>query len=214
MLRTRMTWVVFAMVLALSLSCTQAWAQEPDTFKINYFRNANTPGAPPGIVVVTNSGEQQARNLCALIYVFRPDQQLDQCCGCVITHNEYREFDINSNLTFNPLTGTKTTRGTIKLLSSLLALGVEPTSDAQCNAVAQGNPGPPPPGAVTSGIKAWATHVQNADPVHTYLLTEAEFSEASLSPQEVSFVLRQQCFFAQLLGSGRGRCNCPPVPAG
>lgn len=211
MLRTRMTWVVFAMVLALSLSCTNAWAQatpDPDTFKINYFRNANTAGVPPGLVIVTNSGEQQARNLCVLFYVFRPDQQLDECCGCLITHNEYREFNINSDLTYNPLTGTRTTRGTIKLLSSLLANGVEPQFDSQCNAVAQGNPGPPPPNAITSGIKAWATHFQNATEV-----TEAEFSEATLSAQEVSFVLRQQCFFAQLLGSGKGKCNCPPVPS-
>ncbi len=210
MLRNRMILIVCVLAFGLSLAGTQAWAQE-DQFKINWFANANTAGTPAAKVIVSNSGEQQARNLCVLIYVFRPDQQLDECCGCVITHNEFRQFDINNDITFNPLTGTKTTKGTIKIVSSLLAGGVEPFFNSQCNAIAQGLGGPPPPGSTTSGIKAWATHVNVATPVEAYQTTESEFSESTLSAQEQNFVLREQCLFAQLLGSGKGRCNCPPV---
>ena len=210
MLRKRITLVVCAMALGLSFTCTQAFAQavaDPDQFKVNWFVNANT-AAPPGNVVVTNSGQQNAFNLCALIYVFRPDQQLDECCGCVITHNEYRTFDVNDHLTFNPLTGTKTTKGTIKIVSSLLAGGFEPFADFQCNNIAQGLGGPPPPGSTSSGLKAWITHPNTNGTTFQY--TESEFSEATLSAQEQNFVLREQCFFAQILGSGKGKCACPP----
>ena len=57
----------------------------PDTFKVSYYSNANTPGVPSGTVRITNVGTHSGAagdasgNLCAMIYVFSPDQELDEC---------------------------------------------------------------------------------------------------------------------------------------
>ena len=52
-----------------------------DVFNVVPYANANTPGVPDGTLRITNPGETYA-NLCAMIYVFTADQQMEECCGC------------------------------------------------------------------------------------------------------------------------------------
>lgn len=175
--------------LAASLS---AQAIAPDTFKVNYYSNANTGGAPDGTVRITNVGTEDCTacdpsgNLCAMIYVFSPDQQLAECCGCLVTPDGLRTLSVNVELTSNPLTSVTLTTGDIKIISSI------PTSTG-CN------PTKPSP---ASGIRAWATHLQNDSS-----LTETEFSNSTLSAQELSR-LKSECSAVILVGSGRGICSC------
>jgi len=41
-----------------------------------------------------------------------------------------------------------------------------------------------------------------------YPVTETEFSDATLSGEELEFNLETQCSFAQRLGSGKAVCTC------
>ena len=79
-----------------------------------------------------------------MIYVFEPDQQLAECCGCKITPDGLLTLSVHRNLTSNPLTGATLINGAIKIVSS--------TWNPPCNAAK------PVPAA---GIRAWITHVQD-----------------------------------------------------
>ena len=174
----------------------------PDTFKVDYY---STPvcivdgGGPNNVlpvvldttVYITNVGTQTGTtadpsgNLCAMIYVFEPDQQLAECCGCMVTPDGLLTLSVNNNLTNNSLTGATLTNGAIKIVSST----------GPCNAAK------PVPAA---GIRAWITHLQDSP---ADFLTETAFSDATLSPKELSG-LAAECKILQTEGSGAGICNC------
>jgi hypothetical protein len=165
----------------------------PDVLKINYFAN-NVAGAPDATVRIDNPGTDATANLCALIYVFDNDQQLSECCGCLVTANGLRTLSVKNNLTSNPLTGVVSNNGMIMIVSSAVypnGVPCDPTF----------NIGPTP------SIRAWATHVQNK--VGTaYPITETEFSDATLNGLELDDNLGEQCSFAHRLGSGQAVCSC------
>jgi hypothetical protein len=59
----------------------------------------------------------------------------------------------------------------------------------------------------TQTLRAWGSHNQNK--VGTaYPVTETEFTDATLSAEELGFNLEEQCSFVQRLGSGKGVCSC------
>ena len=161
----------------------------PDTFRINYFSNANVSGAPDATVRIDNPGVTYG-NLCAMIYVFDNDQQLTECCGCLESHNGLRTLSVNKDLTSNPLTGVKSNNGVIKVVSS----------------APNGSPCDPTGLSVTPNLRVWATHIQNK--VGTaYPITETESSDSVLGETE-AINLIEQCYFVEVLGSGQGICSC------
>ena len=197
---------IAAALLGLAATLPAQTSTYPDTFKVGYYSNAiqscagpnNTicgaPTLPDSTVYITNVGTQTGTtadpsgNLCAMIYVFEPDQQMAECCGCLITPDGLLTLSVNRNLTNNSLTGATLTNGDIKIVSST----------GPCNAAK------PVPAA---GIRAWITHFQ--DPPDN-LLTETPFSDATLSPKELSG-LAADCKILQTEGSGRGICKCGTV---
>jgi len=179
-------------LIVLGLCVLGVSASAQDIFKINYFANNGVSGAPDATVRIDNPGTDSTYNLCAMIYVFDNDQQLTECCGCLVTANGLRTLSVGKNLTNNPLTGVVSNNGVIKIVSSTVnnspcepASGVEPTP----------------------AVRAWASHIQNKVG-SAYPVTETEFSDATLSAQELSFNLEEQCYFAERLGSGHGICSC------
>ena len=125
-----LTIAIVALVL-VTLGAGTAFAQA-DNFRVNYFSNANTAGAPDATVRIDNPGLTYG-NLCAMIYVFDADQQLSECCGCVETHDGLRTLSVNRDLTSNPLTGVRSRTG-----------------------VPSANVIPVPT------LREWGTHIQNA----------------------------------------------------
>jgi hypothetical protein len=190
-------------ILGFCVLGASASAQEitgPDVFKINYFANNGVAGAPDATVRIDNPGTVDTEgggspeSLCAMIYVFDNDQQLSECCGCLVTPNGLRTLSVGKDLTSNPLTGVVSNNGVIKIVSevpSRLFL-CDPTTE-----IAE---------AVAS-VRAWASHVQNKVGV-AYPITETTFTDATLSQEEFSFNLIEQCSFAQRLGSGHAVCSC------
>jgi hypothetical protein len=168
-----------------------------DVYRLNYFSNANTAGAPDATVRIDNPGLTYG-NLCAMIYVFDADQQLTECCGCVETHNGLRTLSVNGNLTFNPLTGVKSTNGVIKIISAAV-------NNFPCDP--SGNVSP------KANLRAWGTHTQNLvvtvsrSAVTAYPITETEYSDSTLGATELAN-LQAQCAFIGILGSGHGVCTC------
>ncbi len=83
--------VVIAPLIGLAATLSAQTSSYPDTFKVDYYSNANTTDEPNGTVRITNVGTHigaagdASGNLCAMIYVFSPDQELDECCGCPLT---------------------------------------------------------------------------------------------------------------------------------
>jgi hypothetical protein len=164
---------------------------DPDTFKVNFF---NTADGADNTVNVTNDGTSGGP-VCADIYVFEPNQELSECCACLITPDGLATFSVLTDLTSSPLTGlgTAPTTGVIKILSGT------PSSKGAC----------PLPTAVspTPGIRAWGTQI---DTTSTITVTESEFSDATLSQAELTS-LNKQCKAIGLIGSGHGVCACPPI---
>ncbi len=155
-------------------------------YKVNYFSNANTAGAPDGTVRVTNPGTSGG-NLCAQIYVFDPYQELSECCACLVTPNGLLTLSVDKDLTSNPLTGVKLSSGSVEIIS-----GVVP-SNGVCS---------PLNGIVSPTIRAWTTHIQNS----TYAETETENSDTQLTEGNVN--LLNDCYAVALVGSGAGVCSC------
>ncbi len=163
-------------------------------YTVDYFANANTLTAPDGTVRIINPGETDsgtppvAEDLCALIYVFDANQQLSECCGCPLTANALLTLSVNTNLTANPLLGTKLKTGVIKIVSST---SCDPTTTV-----------------ATPTLRAWATHIQNKVGA-AFPVTEGESQAARLGKGEQAD-LAEDCTVLKELGSGAGVCKCPP----
>jgi hypothetical protein len=194
--------LIAALVLVgLAIASPRA-ASAQDVYKVNYFSNNVTAGAPDATVRIDNPGLTYG-NVCAMIYVFAADQQMAECCGCVQSHNDLTTYSVNSNLASfeNTLTPDPVPNGVIKIVSSL------PNSSGICD--------PTSAYKATANLRAWVTHIQN--PVGgKYPITETAFSDSTLGATELAN-LQAQCSFIHILGSGFGLCNCvseatPPPP--
>ncbi|MCW5890806.1 MAG: hypothetical protein KIT14_09660 [bacterium] len=203
-----------AVALALGQWTAPAVAQQTDVFSLNYFDHAygwdQASADPSGSnfqdasVRITNPGTQGAPtladptngDLCAMIYVFRPDQQLAECCGCPVTPNGLVTLSVNRHLTSNPLTDDPFPSGVVKILSSTgtVETGRSGHSYLRCNAAA------PTP---TPTLLAWGTHIQGSG-----ALTETAFTPAALSADELDSMVGR-CGDILGNGSGHGVCECP-----
>lgn len=99
------TFSVLAGLLGLA-AILFAQAIDPDTFKVNYFSNIGT-GLAPSQVRMTNVGTSGG-DICADIYVFDPNQELQECCSCRLTPDGLLTLSIGplgGDIAANPLTG-------------------------------------------------------------------------------------------------------------
>jgi hypothetical protein len=182
--------MVVVCALALSICAVSAFAQAPpaDTLKVDYFANANTAGAPDGTLRITNPGTAGA-NLCAAIFVFDPNQEMSECCSCLVTPDGLRTLSVNTDLTSNPLTGVTLTSGVVKIVSTKApASGVCPL---------------PVTMTPTAAVRAWGTHIQNSN----FSITETSSQDATLSTWEQGS-LQTECRAIHADGSGHGICSC------
>ncbi len=179
-------------VCALVVFCTANVFAQTDLLKVDYFANANTAGAPDGTLRLNNPGTYAPTgangNICAAIFVFDPQQEMSECCSCLLTPDGLRTLSINGDLTSNPLTGVTLTTGVIKVVSTKPKGGVCPLPTS-LNSV--------------SAVRSWATHIQNSN----FAVTETGSQDATLSATE-QIALAGQCKAIQIVGSGKGVCSC------
>ena len=197
----------------IAISASAASAQTTDVYKLNYFAN-NFVGTADNVPIfgadatirIDNPGLTYG-NLCAMVYVFDQDQQMTECCGCVETHNGLQTLSLIHNLTTNPLTGTFSKSGMIKIVSAAI-------NNSPCDPTSNVTP--------TKNLRAWATHIQSeaititetptaTPPVSVTItnatITETEFTDSPLGATELTN-LQAQCSFIGILGSGKGICTC------
>jgi trimeric autotransporter adhesin len=157
---------------------------------VSYFNRANSASSgDDGTLRITNPGFV-AGDLCAMIYVFDRNQELNECCGCSVSDSGLLTISLIGDLTANPLTGTAPVAGTIEIVPS------EPGSNGQCNA------GSPSPNGLLLG---WETNVQGT--TGAFQMTEAPVALTPLANSEAQ-VLASDCSMLQQLGSGAGVCTC------
>jgi hypothetical protein len=184
------TTALLAVVAAVPMA---ARAQTSDVFAVNYYANTDAEDVDATVRITnpgTNGAPSPTGDLCALVYVFSADQQLAECCGCLVTPNGLRTLSVRSDLTTNPLTPVRLETGALKIVSST------PTS-GKCNA-ATATP--------TPELISWATHVQRPGSGAS-VITETAFEKATLSSSEIG-VLTEKCGDIQDNGSGHGICSC------
>ncbi|HZW94965.1 MAG TPA: hypothetical protein VFF64_18600 [Candidatus Eremiobacteraceae bacterium] len=197
-------WLAIAVTLAclVLVVSTVAVAQGDDLLHVTYF--SNNGGTLDQEVRVINPGayapSYPPSNLCAMIYVFNNDQELQECCGCLISPDGLLELSVNRNLTSNTFTGIKPANGDIKVVSALpndffggvpcdpTGGGILPNGGYALNIFA------------TPDIRGWSTHVQTDGRI-----TEDELQPATLSEGEIDS-LQEECYGIASVGSGFGIC--------
>ena len=184
--------VFTAVALALLVCSGSAWAQSTDVFKVSYFDNNTAEGAPGAVIHVINPG---AGALCADVYVWRADQELEECCSCQISVNGLLTFTVAA-ATANPGDG-----GGVPVSGSIDIIA---DSTPACTDAAAASPTPTPT------LRAWATHV-NVNTVGTptenaFDVTETALLDSTLSSGEESEA-SGRCAAIQANDSGHGLCD-------
>ncbi len=157
---------------------------------VNYFNAAyaHTSGYD-GALRITNPG-LTGGSLCAMVYVFDQNQELNECCGCLVSDSGLRTFSLLHDLTANTLTGKQPQAGVIEVVSS------DPTQNPQCD----------PSSLAPSGVLlGWETNDQS-DGDGTFQETETTFAQVPLGGQAT--ILQTECGYLKQLGSGAGICSC------
>ena len=183
-----------AAALILALGSTTAVAQD-NVYALSYFSNAHTTGAPDGALRLVNDGyvsdASPAGDLCASIYVFDSNEELNECCSCKVTPNGILSLSVNTNLTSNTLTGVTPKRGVIKVVSSVSNLwSLRPDDRESAYSASEA-------GSLTS-----------RRPPPDSLSDEEELIDSSLRPSEAGD-LAEDCTVLVELGSGHGNALAP-----
>lgn len=131
------------------------------------------------------------QDLCAMIYVFDKDQQMSECCGCLVSQDALLTLSLRKSLLSNPLTGVASTSGTVMVVPAAQS------ASGLCNA-----------SSVTPAgtLLAWSTRLP-ASQSGSSVATEDPFSSSPLTAASAAAV-QAQCSFVQQLGSGQGICGC------
>ena len=219
----------------LTCGATDGLAQT-DPYAINYFVNANTAGPADTVRIVDPDeveNEVAGAAVCANIFVFDTIEELAECCACPITPGGRLDFNVNTNLTANPLTGVTLINGVIKIIRTNsnpnyptyapVALECDPTNGATTTLkVAGSNPNLDEFTAADASLLSWTTHDEVRGVPGSSAISE-EFFQSTDEGSNTSTeflggdlaVLQSECASVQIAGDGvLGVCTCPagPVP--
>jgi hypothetical protein len=163
---------------------------------VGYFANAHTAGAPDGTLRLLNDGNASdaspAGDLCAAIYVFDSNENMQECCSCRVTPNGYLSLSINSNLTANNPPNKTLHRGVIKIVSSAPSGGLcDPTTTN-----------------VHRGIHGWLTHIERVGTGFDH--STEDLKDSTLGESEGR--LAEGCSSIRNAGKGvTGVCSCADI---
>jgi hypothetical protein len=158
---------------------------------VNYFTIPETTDTAADTTLRITNSATGSPDICAMIYVFDQDQQMTECCGCLISDSGLLTLSTEKDLTSNPLTGVQSAAGVVKIVAA------DHPSNLSCNAGSIS-----PNGTVTS----WSTHAQPGG-ANPGTFTETSSSASPLGAAELAG-LQAQCTFVMTLGSGHGLCTC------
>jgi hypothetical protein len=174
-------------------------------FKISYFDVSAITGAGDNEVRIVNPTRANG-NLCAMIYVFDHQQELQECCGCPLTPNDLLDLSVENDLTHNPWGRSGLQDGVIEVVSA------RPNHlDSSCSTAlgCVGGCDPTQIYAPTPTLNAWITHVEDANGANTATAATASFASAIYDQVEKNNLINL-CQFIVSGGSGGGVCSCGP----
>ena len=182
----------------VSSPTTSASTVTTDVYRVQYFRNANTTNPDQEVDIVDPGTNWPIFNslaaepdICADVYVVDPAEELQECCGCLLTPDQLIATTVNA-LTSNALIGPPfVNNGVIKIISAA-------PSNGACD------PRFPVP---TPTLREWITHTTSEPGLVGVLATEEEFSAVTLSAGELGF-LEAGCQYVGRQGSTHGICDC------
>jgi hypothetical protein len=165
-------------------------------YALSYYANANTAGAADGTLRLLNDGNASdaspAGDLCAAIYVFDDNENMQECCSCRITPNGYLSLSINSNLTANNAPNKTLHRGVIKIVSSAPSGGVCDPTTANAH--------------IHRGIRGWLTHIEKVGTGFDH--STEDLKDSNLGVSEMTD-LAEDCSLIRSAGHGvTGVCSC------
>ena len=198
---------ILAIALVIAMVSGAAFAQDSENFNVNYFSNATVSGAPPATLRFTEHAGTGLTDVCAMIYLYDPEQEPIACCGCHVTQNGLQTINVNTNLLVNPMFGA----GSVPNDGVLLTIAGIPTSGGPAGPKGNNDTACDPANVDTNSnveIDTYLTHIQNK--VGTaFPITEAggEQTEEYLSSQELG-LLESDCTFIEGRASGHGVCDC------
>jgi hypothetical protein len=145
--------------------------------------------------------------LCANFYVFDDDQQLQECCSCLITADGVTTTSTINNLTSNPAF-----HNAVMSLGAVKVVGSAGASPTYCKNT------PPTAGFLTAaslaeGLKGWMNHAEtiasNLPPSFAFVTSTSveEFKDAELDSGELTELV-SNCNHLIEQGSGAGICSC------
>jgi hypothetical protein len=182
------------MTLGTSTSTTcRLWEREA----LSYYANANDPNSavPDGTLQLVNDGNASdaspAGDLCAAIYVFDNNENMQECCSCRVTPNGYLSLSVNSNLTANNPPNNALHRGVIKIVSSTPSGGVCDPTTANSH--------------IHRGIHGWLTHIEKVGT--GYQSSAEDLKDSTLGVSEAGD-LAEDCRLVRSPNGVTGVCSC------
>jgi len=183
---------ILLVVLATLLFSTVAFATDDGAFAIKIFTNVST--SSDTAVHLSNSGsywgvngtgDPQQGYICANIYVFSYDEQLQSCCSCPLSPNSIHGLSVANDLVTNTLTGRPLSNIVLKIVATgPVVVGTSRTCNASYTLPVEG------------GLVAEAKVAGGVD---------IDFLSATLGATELNRA-RTLCGFIQEDGSGPGIC--------
>jgi hypothetical protein len=197
----KLTLFLLAALAVTLIAGGTAFAQgDNSVYFVAYFSNANTTGAPDGVLRLVNDGDASTGEtagvlngkLYASLYVLDDSQVMQECCNCGLTPDGLLSESVNKNLMSNTLTAgyLETNRGVIKVISGT---NNDPTNNV-----------------LKPGLRGWITHIQaasNLPETAPFYVSETRLADSNLSASEKED-LEMTCGFVKYLGSGQGICSC------
>jgi len=181
---------LLGLVLVASVPAQAENETFPSGFETNYFENATTVG-DFGILRIFNENPLKGASICALVYVFSADQQMEECCSCEIS-GAGGSGALVAGLTSSPASGVPFDSGTIKIVSAV--------PKPSCGSGEEADPTV----RVVPAIKAWLLHTY--DPADGNHVNEEPFADTG-EPRSDQGFLADVCGVVQ--GPGVGVCFCP-----
>jgi len=148
------------------------------------------------------------RPVCANIYVFDDDQEMDACCSCPITSAGLLTISVKSNLTSNLViqgNPDEGKQGAIAIVATAQSPGAAAGTFAPCNPFNFGTP-------TSDNLLGSITHnqgVANNTGGTTTGLTEIELFDDAGGDQVNLTYLQAECSVLVGGASGAGVCTCP-----
>jgi len=156
-------------------------------------------------------------DLCANIYVFDDDQEMQECCSCKLTADSVQTFSTINDLTANPQFSSPLGVGVIKIVTTNIGFGC---INGTATGGTLGTAGSIQPMWLAEGLTSWINHAESiasnnpgfTPPFGFVTSTSVSHVERALLDSgeltSTNHGLVPACANIELHASGRGICHC------